>query len=142
MRCSLEDKNLKLKELYKNITSNLNKDPLSKEIEEIAEEIVSVAKNNYEIFKIDTGEDNWFYMVRMYLVFPEWINLVDKKYGKEASEFIGKALEKCSGTKLRKIEKLYKSLTSNLSKSPCSKDVQDIICEIAKETNKKIRLLM
>ncbi len=77
----LEDKHPKLKELYIKLVSDLSKDPSSKEIQQIAEEITNTAKRDYEIFKMDNGDDHWYYMIQMYLVFYEWIEVVDKKYG-------------------------------------------------------------
>jgi DNA-binding transcriptional MerR regulator len=89
----LEDKHPKLKELYKKLVSDLSKDPSSKEIQEIAEEITNTAKKDYEIFKIDNGDDYWYSMVQIYLLWPEWIKAVDNKYGNGASKFIGEALK-------------------------------------------------
>ena len=51
----LEDKHPKLKELYKKLVSDLSKDPSSKEIQQIAEEITNTAKKDYEVFKMDNG---------------------------------------------------------------------------------------
>ncbi|ENK0556780.1 MerR family transcriptional regulator [Clostridium sporogenes] len=132
----LEDKHPKLKELYKKLVSDLSKDPSSKEIQQIAEEISDTAKKDYEIFKMDNGDDHWYYMVQIYLVYPEWIEAVDKKYGHGASKFIGEALKNCSRTKLPKLEELYKKLVSDLSKDPSSKEVQQIVEEISDESKK------
>lgn len=52
----LEDKHPKLKELFKKLTANLSKDPSSKELQEIAEEIINTAKKDYEAFKMDNGD--------------------------------------------------------------------------------------
>lgn len=133
----LEDKNLKLKELYEKFTADLSKDTSSKEIQNIAQEIVNTVKKDYEIFKSNKGNDYWYYMVNIYLVYPEWIEEVDKKYGKGASKFIGEALKKCSDTKLPKIEELYKNLTLDLSKDTSSKEVQEIVHQIVNETKKQ-----
>ena len=137
----LEDKHPKLKELYEKLTSDLSKDTSSKEIQEIAEEIVNTAKKDYEAFKSDRGDDYWYYMVKIYSVLPDWIEAVDKKYGSGASKFIGEALKKCPGTKLPKIEELYKKLTLDLSKDPYSKEIQEIAHEIANETEKQNKAL-
>ena len=136
-----EDKHPKLKELYEKLTSDLSKDTSSKEIQEIAEEIVNTAKKDYEAFKSDRGDDYWYYMVKIYSLLPEWIEAVDKKYGSGASKFIGEALKKCPGTKLPKIEELYKKLTLDLSKDPYSKEIQEIAHEIANETEKQNKAL-
>jgi len=137
----LEDKHPKLKELYKKLTSDLSKDTSSKEIQEIAEEIVNTAKKDYEAFKSDRGDDYWYYMVKIYSLLPEWIEAVDKKYGSGASKFIGEALKKCPSTKLPKIEELYKKITLDLSKDPYSKEIQEIAHEIANEIEKQNKAL-
>ncbi len=132
----LEDKHPKLKELFKKLTSDLSKDPYSKEIQQIAEEITNIAKKDYEIFKMDNGDDHWYYMVRIYLVYPQWIEEVDKKYGNGASKFIGKALKIYFGDKQPKLEELYKKLASDLSKDPYSKEIQQIVEEISDAAKK------
>ncbi|OPD33711.1 MerR family transcriptional regulator [Clostridium botulinum] len=136
----LEDKHPKLRQLYKKLVSNLSKDPSSKEIQQIAEEITNTAKKDYEIFKMDNGDDHWYYMIQMYLVYPEWIELVDKKYGNGASKFIGEALKNYLGDKHPKVEELYEKLTSDLSKDPFSKEIQQIIEEISDESKKSQKL--
>jgi DNA-binding transcriptional MerR regulator len=137
----LEDKHPKLKELYERLTADLSKDTTSKEIQEIAEEIVNTAKKDYEVFKSDIGEDYWYYMANLYSVYTEWIEAVDKKYGNGASKFIGEALKKCPGTKVPKIEELYRILASDLSKDPYSKEIQEIAHEIANETKRQHKAL-
>ncbi|WP_027626425.1 MerR family transcriptional regulator [Clostridium lundense] len=132
----LNDKHPKLKELYKKLTSDLSKDPSSKEIQQIAEEIINITKKDYEAFKMDNGDDHWYYMVQIYLVYPEWIEAVDKKYGNGASKFIGEALKNCSKTKKPKVEKLYEKLVSDLSKDPSSQEIQQIVEEILDESRK------
>ena len=132
----LEDKHPKLKELYKKLVADLSKNPSSKEIQQIAEEITNTAKKDYEAFKSDMGDDHWCYMVRLYSVFPDWIKAVDEKYGTGASKFIGAALKDNLGDKQPKIEVLYESLVSDLSKDPHSKEIQQIVEEISAETKK------
>lgn len=136
----LEDKHPKLKELYIKLVSDLSKDPSSKEIQQIAEEITNTAKRDYEIFKMDNGDDHWYYMIQMYLVFYEWIEVVDKKYGNGASKFIGESIKNYLGDKQPKVEELYKKLTSDLSKDPCSKEIQQIVEEISDESKKSQKL--
>jgi len=134
----LEDKHPKLKELYTKLVSDLNKDPSSKEIQQIAGEISDIAKKDYEIFKMDMGEDNWYSMVQIYLILPEWIKEVDKKYGNGSSKFIGESLKIYLGDNEPKTKRLYKKLTADLSKDPSSKEIQGIVQEmadIAKKTN-------
>jgi DNA-binding transcriptional MerR regulator len=133
----LEDKNPKLKELFKKLTTDLSKDIASKEIQEIAEAVVNTAKKDYEGFKSERGDDYWYYMVKTYSILPEWMEAVDGKYGSGASKYIGEALNKCPGTKLPKIEELYNKLTSDLSEDPCSKEIQEIVHEISNETKRQ-----
>ncbi|MBA4510146.1 MerR family transcriptional regulator [Clostridium sporogenes] len=137
----LYDKHPKLKELYKKLVVDLSKDPSSKEIQQIAGEITNRAKKDYEVFKTNLGDHYWYSMVRLYLVFPDWIEEVDKKYGSGASKFIGKALEIYLGDYEPKIETLYKRLTADLSKAPLSKEIQKIVCEIVDETQKQYEYL-
>jgi DNA-binding transcriptional MerR regulator len=133
----LYDKHPKLKELYKKLTADLSKDPSSKEIQQIAGEITNTAKKDYEAFKTNIGDYYWNTMVRLYLVFPDWIEEVDKKYGSGSSKFIGNALEIYLGDYEPKIETLYKKLTVDLYKDPSSKEIQEIIFEIVDETQKQ-----
>ncbi|EHN14642.1 MerR family transcriptional regulator [Clostridium sporogenes] len=137
----LYDKHPKLKELYKKLVVDLSKDPSSKEIQQIAGEITNRAKKDYEVFKTNLGDHYWYSMVRLYLIFPDWIEEVDKKYGSGASKFIGKALEIYLGDYEPKIETLYKRLTADLSKAPLSKEIQEIVCEIVDETQKQYEYL-
>ena len=130
----LYDGNPKLKELYKKLVSDLSKDPSSWEIQRIAEEITNTVKKDYEVFKADMGDYYWHSMVQIYLVFPKWIEEVDKKYGSGASKFIGKALKIYSENNLPKIDTLYKKLVSDLSRDPFSREIQQIVFEIANET--------
>ena len=133
----LEDNHPKLKELYKKLVSDLSKDPSSKEIQQIAEEITNTAKKDYDIFKMDTGGYYWYSMVQIYSVYPKWIEEVDKKYVDGASKFIGEALKNYLRDKQPKINTLYEKLTSDLSKDPSSKEIQQIVEEIANETDKQ-----
>ncbi|MGV8981934.1 MerR family transcriptional regulator [Clostridium sp.] len=137
----LEDKHPKLKELYKKLISDLSKDTSSKEIQQIAEEITITAKKDYEIFKMDNGDDFWYSMVQLYLIFPEWIEKVDKKYGSGASKYIGEALKNYLADKLPEINILYEKLISDLSKDPSSKEIQQIARKIAVITKKSLQSL-
>ncbi|MCC3864125.1 MerR family transcriptional regulator [Terrisporobacter petrolearius] len=131
------DNNPKLKGLYKELTADLSKDISSKEIQKIATDITNMAKDNYEIFREDMGDNYWHSMVQLYLVFPDWIEKVDNIYGSGASKFIGKALKWNLGDYEPKLETLYKKLTSDLSKSPSCEEIQEIILEIVDETQKQ-----
>ncbi|WP_160687611.1 MerR family transcriptional regulator [Clostridium sp. C2-6-12] len=133
----LEDKHPKLKDLFNKLTADLSKDIASKEIQEIAEAVANISKKDYDAFKGERGDDYWYYMVKTYSILPEWIEAVDNKYGSGASKFIGEALKKCPSTKLPKIEELYNKLTSDFNKDPYSKEIQEIVNEIANETKKQ-----
>jgi len=137
----LYDKHPKLKELYKKLTVDLSKDTSSKEIQQIAAEITNTAKKDYEVFKTNMGDNYWYSMVQLYLVFPDWIEEIDKKYGSGASKFIGKALKIYLGDYEPKLETLYTKLTANLSKATLSKEIQEIVSEIVDETQKQHKAL-
>jgi DNA-binding transcriptional MerR regulator len=133
----LYDKHPKLKELFKKLVADLSKDPSSTEIQQIAAEITNTAKRDYEVFNTGLGDQYWCSLVRLYSVFPDWIEEVDKKYGSGASKFIGKALEIYLGDYEPKLETLYKKLTVDLSRDPLSKEIQVIVSEIVDETQKE-----
>lgn len=147
-------RNLELKELYKNITADLSKDPSSEEIQQIASEITNVAKRDYAVFREELGDYYWLTMVRLYLNnFPKKLEKyekenggvgmawIDERYGEGASKFIGKALKTYLVDYEPKIETLYKKLTADLSKAPTSKEVQQIVFEIADETRRQNDIL-
>lgn len=79
--------------LYKKLTSDLNKNPSSKEIQEIVEEIANSTKKDNEALKIEDGENYWGYTAEQYLSNSIYITAIDKKYGNGASKFIGEALK-------------------------------------------------
>ncbi|MDF2523313.1 MAG: putative transcriptional regulator [Clostridiales bacterium] len=133
----LEDKHPKLKELYRKLVSDLRKDPSSKEIQQIAEEIKNIAKRDYEIFNLDEENKYWYSMVQIYLILPDWMKAVDQKYGNGASKFIGESLKANLGDAQPKINTLYKKLTDELNKDPSSKEIQDTVEEIVKETTRQ-----
>jgi Predicted transcriptional regulators len=133
----LEDKHPELKELFKELVSDLGKDPASMEIQRIAEEIKNTAQRDYEVFKTEMGNDYWYSLVQIYLLLPDWIKAVDEKYGPGASKFIGKALKTNLGDNQPKIRTLYEKLTSDLSKNPNSEEIQKIVAEIANVTQKQ-----
>jgi hypothetical protein len=89
----LGDNQPKLITLYKKLTSDLNKDPYSEEIQEIVEEIADTTKKSHEALKVDEGENHWGYTAELYLSDPIWIKVTDKKYGIGSSKFIGEALK-------------------------------------------------
>ncbi|MGO0882630.1 TipAS antibiotic-recognition domain-containing protein [Clostridioides difficile] len=132
----LEDNHPELKELFKKLVADLGKNPLSKELQEIAREITDTSKKDYELFNMEYGDDNWYSMVQNYLLNPIWIKEVDKKYGNGACKFIGEVLKHYLGNKQPKINILYEKLVADLSKPPSSKEIQDIVEDIVYEINK------
>lgn len=128
------DRHPKLKELYKSLTSNLNENPNSKEIQEIAKEITYTAKKDYEIFNMDKGDERLYYMTKDYLLNQEWLEIVDTKYGKGSAKFIGEVFKVYFKDKKPKLEILYEKLAYDLSKDPTSKEIQQIVEEIANTT--------
>jgi DNA-binding transcriptional MerR regulator len=132
----MEENHPKLKGLYKKLVSDLSKNPSSKEAQQIAAEITDTVKSDYDVFRTDMGDDHWYYMVQNYLVNPEWIKAVDEKFGTGSSKFIGEALMYSLGDKQPKLITLYKKLTSDLSKNPSSKEIQQIVAEIIDVTEK------
>jgi|GEM_PF-35304 len=143
-----------LKELYKNITADLSKDPSSDEIQQIAGEITNIAKRDYEAFKGELGDYYWLVIVRLYLNnYPEEVEKyekenggvgmawIDERYGEGASKFIGKALKTYLGDYEPKIETLYKKLAADISKDPTSKEIQQIVSEIADEMRRQTEIL-
>jgi DNA-binding transcriptional MerR regulator len=133
----LEDKHPELKDLFRKLVSDLKKDPSSKEIQQIAEKIKDTVKRDYELFNMDEDNNHWYSIIQIYLVLPDWIKAVDQKYGNGASKFIGEALKANLGDAQPKINTLYKKLTSELNKDPSSKEIQDTVEEIVKETIKQ-----
>jgi hypothetical protein len=66
-----------------------------------------------------------------------YIQAVDQKYGNGASKFIGESLKANLGDAQPKINTLYKKLTDELNKDPSSKEIQDTVEEIVKETTRQ-----
>ncbi|HBF5846963.1 TPA: TipAS antibiotic-recognition domain-containing protein, partial [Clostridioides difficile] len=109
------------------------RNPSSTNLQEIAKEITDISKKDYEIFSMDTGDDNWYYMIQNYLVNPTWIEEVDKKYGSGAGKFIGQVLKTYLRDRKPKINTLYEKLVEDLSRDCSSKEVQSIVEEIDNE---------
>ncbi|SNS90754.1 transcriptional regulator, MerR family [Anaerovirgula multivorans] len=83
----------KSNEITERLTSDLNKDTASQEIQQIVDELIkTVNEDNKAAQNIDMGDNYWGLMSDLYLSNPAYIEVTDKKYGKGASEFIGKAL--------------------------------------------------
>lgn len=147
------DRNPELKELYKKLTADLSKNPSSEEIQQVACEITNIAKRDYAVFRDELGDYYWLTMVRLYLNFPKELEKyekenggvgmawIDERYGEGAAKFIGKALKNYLGDYEPKIETLYKKLTADLSKDPTSKEIQQIVLEIADETRRQHEVL-
>lgn len=89
----LEDRLRKGNELYKKLTSDLSKDPSTKEIQQIVEEIANMSNQDHKFLKIDMGDNHWGLMAELFLSNPMYIEVNDKKYGNGASKFIGEALK-------------------------------------------------
>jgi DNA-binding transcriptional MerR regulator len=137
----IDDKHPKLKELFKSLASDINKDPSSVETQNIAAEITNIAKTDYEVFSPYMETDYWYPIVQSYLLLPDWIEKVDHKYGDGASKFIGEALKKYLGDNLPKSNNLIKKLTSDLSKDPCSEEIQEIVKAYVMEAEKQHKAL-
>lgn len=82
-----------MKQLIERLTSDLSKDPASTKIQAIVKEMNVLVKEQYEILKMDMGENYWGFMADFYLLKPEFIKIYDKKYGNGATKFIGEALK-------------------------------------------------
>lgn len=136
----LEDTNPELARLFKKLSEDLRKDISSKEIQVIADAITKTVRKDYKIFEDEIGYEHWFYMIKLFLINEEWIKDVDSKYGIGSSKFIGQVLEINLGGKKPKIETLYDNLVSDLTKDPLSSEIQNIINEIAYETDKSNKI--
>lgn len=88
-----DDYLVQMNQLTESLTSDLSKDPSSTEIQKIIKEMDAMVKEQYEITKMDMGENHWGFMADLYLTKPEYAKINDKKYGKGASKFIGEALK-------------------------------------------------
>lgn len=93
IRNDLDNYLRKTNELMSKLTSDLMKDPSSQDVQQIVSEVNDMTKETHKITKLDMGENYWGLMSDLYLSNPQYIEATDKKYGKGASEFIGKALK-------------------------------------------------
>jgi DNA-binding transcriptional MerR regulator len=93
LKANLGEAQPKLNLLYKKLTSDLNKDTSSIEIQNIVEEIVKETTKQNEMLRIETGDNYWGYMADVYLSNPAFQNAMDKNYGDGAAYFIGEALK-------------------------------------------------
>lgn len=130
----LYHKNPKLNELYKKLTADLSKEPSSNETQQIAKEITDIVKKDYEVFKMDRGDNHWYHMMSM--TDPEWIEAVDNNYGKGAAKFIKEVFKIYLRDKKPKLDRLYEKLASDLSKDPTSEEIQQIVEEIEDTTKR------
>ncbi|NLC20117.1 MAG: hypothetical protein GX757_13055 [Clostridiales bacterium] len=133
----LEDNHPVLSELFQRLVSYLGEEPSSAEVQKIAEEIKNTIKGEYELFYMDDENSYWHTYKQIYLILPEWMMAVDKKYGKGASKFIGEVLKANMEEAQPKLNLLYKKLTSDINKDVSSKEIQRIVEEIVKETAKQ-----
>lgn len=130
----LYHKNPKLNELYKNLIADLNKEPSSNEMQQIANEITDIIKKDYEVFKMDKGDHHWYHMMSM--TDPKWIESVDNRYGKGTAKFIKEVFKIHLRDKKPKLDRLYEKLAADLSKDPTSEGIQQIVEEIADTTKR------
>ena len=89
----LEESMRKTNEVTIKLTSDLGKDPSSKEIQQIVKEMVNMNNEDYKFLKMDMGDNYWGLMSELYLSNPMYTKVNDKKYGNGASKFIGEALK-------------------------------------------------
>ena len=82
-----------LNEITQRLVEDLKKDPTSSEIQNIVKEMDKIVKEQNRFLSVDTGENYWGFMAEQYLTKPEYCKINDKKYGKGATEFMGKALK-------------------------------------------------
>lgn len=132
----LEERHVKLAELYKELTSDLNREPSSIYAQKIAEDITKIAKSDYEIFKGEVGEYSWNTSTKHYSLEFGWSKDIDKKYGNGSSKFIGQVFEVYLKDKQPRVEILYRKLTSDLNKDINSKEIQKIVKDIDDESKK------
>ncbi|MDS0526747.1 MerR family transcriptional regulator [Clostridium sp. SHJSY1] len=131
----LNDNNPKLKELSVKLLSDLTKDPSSEEIQQIAKEITDTVKKDYKLFNMDIkGDTRWYHHSKSFSKEPKWIEIIDKKYGSGSAKFWGEVFKIHLKDKMPKLDRLYVKLTSDLSKDPTSKEIQEIVHEIAETT--------
>ena len=89
----LEECAQKSTDLFKRLTTDLNKDPKSKEIQEIVEEIDKMNIEQYKFLNMDMGENYWGLMAELYSSNPKYIEIFEKKYGAGTSKFAGEAFK-------------------------------------------------
>lgn len=96
-KISLEDKKPKLEKLYETLGSKCDKEPDSKEVQDIVLEIVKTTKENNEYYNVNQGIDYKGFISNMSEMYSKVAidenNAVDKKYGKGASKFIAEAFK-------------------------------------------------
>lgn len=91
LKDNLDDYKNKSNELFKKLTADLSKNPTSKEIQQIVDEVVSSV--NEKVKNIDMGDNYWDLVTEGYLSSSVVIEVTDKLYGVGASEFIGEAIK-------------------------------------------------
>ncbi|MDD7793577.1 MerR family transcriptional regulator [Clostridium sp. 'White wine YQ'] len=88
-----EEYTQKSSELFNRLISDLNKDPKSKEIQQIVEEINQMNIEQYKFLNMDMGENYWGLMADLYSSNPVYIEIFEKKYGSGTSKFVGEAFK-------------------------------------------------
>ena len=131
---SIEGKNPELRELYKKISLNIYSKPSSNELQKVAKDITDLVKEDYACFSGEKGDDRWYNMCKSFKSDTEMIEGIDKLYGKGSAIFIYRVFSIYLKDKKPKLDRLYDKLASQLDKNPTSKEVQEIVDEIAKTT--------
>jgi hypothetical protein len=80
-------------ELMRELTSDIDKDPSSPEIQLIVKGMDDLTKETARIARMDMGEGYWGLMADLYLTKPSFLKVHDKKYGDGATRFLGEALK-------------------------------------------------
>lgn len=131
----LNDRNPRLKELFNELLSDLTKDPSSEEIQQIAKEITDTVKKDYKLFNMDIkGDDRWYIHAKHFSKDQKLIDKIDSTYGSGSAKFVGEVFKIHLKDKMPKLDRLYVKLGAYLSKDPTSKEIQEIVHEIAVTT--------
>lgn len=93
LKTYLGDYEPKVETLYKKLTADLSKDPLSNGIQKIVSEIVDETEKQHKALEVEVGENYWSYQANQHLSESILKKAIDKKYGDGASKFIGEALK-------------------------------------------------
>lgn len=83
----------KSKEIMERLTSDLSRDPSTKDIQLIVQEMVDAAHETEIIAGMDMGDNYWGLIAELYLTNAAYQKVTDKQYGIGASVFIGNAIK-------------------------------------------------